>query len=96
MYYNNEQENKDIKEENKDTHIIIICPHCNEFILIEQLNCAIFRHGVLIKSGKQINPHASKELCDYYIKHNKIYGCGKPYQIIIEDNQYKAIICDYI
>ena len=38
----------------------IPCPHCQEFIIIEQLNCGIFRHGVLKKSGKQINPHASK------------------------------------
>lgn len=76
-------------------HIIIICPHCNDFILIEELNCCIFRHAVLIKTNKQIDPHASKELCEYYIKKNKIYGCGKPYKIIMEDNVYKAIICDY-
>lgn len=79
-----------------DVHLIIACPHCENFILIEQLNCCIFRHGVFVKSNKQIDPHASKELCDYYIKKNKIYGCGKPYQIIKENNQYKAIKCDYI
>lgn len=80
----------------KNDHLIVICPHCEDFILIEQLNCCIFRHGIFIKSGKQINPHASKELCDYYINNNKIYGCGKPYQIIIEKNKYKAVKCDYI
>lgn len=79
-----------------DIHIILSCPHCDDFVLIEQLNCCIFRHGILKKSNKQINPHAPKELCDYYIRNNKIYGCGKPYKIIIENNKYKAIKCDYI
>jgi len=78
-------------------HIIITCPHCNEFILIEELNCCIFRHGVFIKNNKQINPHSTKEMCDYYINNNKIYGCGKPYKIIIDEkNNYIAIKCDYI
>jgi len=81
---------------NEKDHIIIVCPNCDEFVLIEKLNCCIFRHGVYIKTGKQIDPHASKELCDYYKNSNKIYGCGKPYQIIMENNQYKAVKCDYI
>ena len=54
------------------TDICLFCPHCKELVLIEQLNCCIFRHGILIESGKQIDPHASKELCDYYIEKNKI------------------------
>ena len=78
-------------------HIVVICPHCNEFMLIEELNCCIFRHGVFIKNNKQMDPHSSKELCDYYINNKKIYGCGKPYKIIIdENNNYIAIKCDYI
>jgi hypothetical protein len=79
-----------------DKHIIVKCPHCDDFVLIEELNCRIFRHAVLIKTNKQIDPHASKELCDYYIKKNKIYGCGKPYQIIMQDEKYIAIKCEYI
>ena len=39
-------------------------------------------------TGEQINPHELKELCDLYIK-NKIYGCGKPFEI---DNELKAVI----
>jgi hypothetical protein len=81
------------KEEN---NIIVVCPHCEDFILIEELNCCIFRHGVIIKTGLQIDPHAPKELCDFYINTNQIYGCGKPYQIMLEDNKYVAIKCDYI
>lgn len=75
---------------------IITCPHCLDFIIVKKVNCGIFRHGVLIKTGKQIAPHASKNTCDNYIKKKQIYGCGKPYQVIKEDGNYKAVICDYI
>ena len=50
----------------------------------------------LKKNGKQINPHADKELCDYYVRENKIYGCGKPFRIILVDNNFQTEICDYI
>jgi DNA-binding sugar fermentation-stimulating protein len=76
--------------------IIIKCPHCSDYIIIKKINCGIFRHGVLISNGKQINSHSNKKICDNYIKKKKIYGCGKPYQIIKEEETYKAIICDYI
>jgi hypothetical protein len=77
--------------------IILKCPHCEEFVLIQKLNCKIFRHGVHIKNNKQIDSHASKDLCDYYVKHKLIYGCGKPFQIYKNnDNEYCTMECDYI
>ena len=75
---------------------IITCPHCADYIIIEKINCGIFRHGVFISNGKQINPHASKKTCEYYINKKKIYGCGKPYQVIQEGEKYKVTICEYI
>ena len=78
------------------SEVIIICPHCSEYIIIEKLNCGIFRHGCFISSGKQIQPHATKELCELYINKNLIYGCGKPFQITKEGDEYKVSICDYI
>jgi hypothetical protein len=75
---------------------IIKCPHCLDYIIIEKINCGIFRHGVFISNGKQIDPHADKTMCDNYIKQNKIYGCGKPYQIIGEGDEYMVYICEYI
>ena len=48
--------------------MIIICPHCNENIIIEKINCGIFRHGVYIKTGKQINPHLAQIECEKLIK----------------------------
>jgi hypothetical protein len=77
-------------------NIIVQCPHCNNYILIEKLNCKIFRHGILKKNGIQINPHASKNVCDSYVNNNEIYGCGKPFLLIEENNTYIAKICDYI
>ena len=76
---------------------IIKCPHCNDYIFIEELNCKIFRHGVFISNGKQIDAHSSKEECDFFISNNLIYGCGKPFKII-EDNEknYRSVICEYI
>jgi len=77
--------------------IIIICPHCKEHVLIEKLNCSIFRHGSLKANGQQIEPHTNKELCDLYKENQLIFGCGKPFQIIKnENNEFIAIICDYI
>jgi hypothetical protein len=77
--------------------IIVLCPHCKASILIEKLNCCIFRHGTIIKSGKQINPHLSKKYCEMLINKKLIYGCGKPFKIIKnENNDFEATICDYI
>ena len=75
---------------------IIACPNCNEFIIVEKLNCGIFRHGIIKENGKQMDPHLGKEQCDFFIDNNLIYGCGKPFQIINENGVWKIRICDYI
>jgi hypothetical protein len=70
----------------------VTCPHCNGEIIITELNCGIFRHCLFKDTGKQLNPHSSKEICDLVIKENLVYGCAKPFKInngIIEK-------CDYI
>jgi len=64
--------------------IIIICPHCNNSVIIEEINCAIFRHGILKSNGQQMNPHTPKIECDNLINNNLIYGCGKPFKIEIK------------
>ena len=72
------------------------CPHCNEFIIIEQINCAIFRHGIIKNNLQQINPHLSKPNCDFLVDNNLIYGCGKPFKIQLINNIWIATSCDYI
>jgi hypothetical protein len=47
--------------------IIVNCPHCNNSVFIEKINCGIFRHGVWKKNRKQIDPHCPKKLCDFYL-----------------------------
>ena len=75
---------------------VVICPHCKESIIIEEINCAIFRHAVLKINNQQINPHSSKDICDELIEKKLIYGCGKPFQLIKKDNKLEAVICEYI
>ena len=73
---------------------IISCPYpdCNISIEIIEINCAIFRCGICKTSGQQINPHLQKEECDKLKKEDKIWGCGRPFQLI----DGKLVPCDYI
>lgn len=64
------------------------CPHCNVEIYIEEVNCAIFRCGIIKLTGQQIPPHASKEDCEKL----DVWGCAKPFQLI----EGKLVKCDYI
>jgi len=72
------------------------CPHCKLYVMIQEINCSIFRHGVYKDSKQQINPHENKENCDRYIKEDLIIGCGKPFRLVLKNNEYFAIECDYI
>ena len=47
-------------------------------------------------NNEQINPHASKDICDALIEKKLIYGCGKPFQLIKNNNKLEAVICNYI
>lgn len=82
-----------------ELYFVVECPHCNNQIQIyrNEINCSIFRHGILKTTGQQIGSHSSKIECDNYILNNLIYGCGKPFRLIKENGDiYKAEICDYI
>jgi hypothetical protein len=76
--------------------IIVICPHCEEFVFIEQLNCCIFRHAVFIASGEPIDPHATEIMCTQYVKNQLVYGCGKPFKIEKKEDVFIAVKCNYI
>ena len=69
-----------------DTNFIVICPHCNTWIIIEEINCAIFRHGVNKFTQIQISPHLEKFECDKLFEMGLLYGCGKPFKIVINPN----------
>jgi hypothetical protein len=74
--------------------IIITCPNCNISIEIIQLNCRIFRCGIYKDNFTQIPPHLPKTECDLLIENSLIYGCGKPFRILNENNT--PVMCDYI
>ena len=59
--------------------MIIMCPHCNIPIIIEELRCGIFRCGMYKDTFKQVDSHLPKVECDKL--GDTIYGCGKPFQI---------------
>jgi hypothetical protein len=73
--------------------LIVSCPHCTTTILVEELNCRIFRCGILKSDGNQINPHLNKSECDRLYICGLIYGCGKPFRIDMSGN---PVVCDYI
>jgi hypothetical protein len=76
---------------------IITCPHCDDILIISELNCCIFRHGIYKNSNQQIDPHLSEKKCNILIKNDLIYGCGKPFQIIVQDDETWIVKkCDYI
>ena len=79
-------------------YIYISCPHCSLTIMVynKELNCKIFRHGIYKKTGKQIHPHLNKKGCDLLKKKDLIYGCGKPFKVVIKDGKFLTESCGYI
>lgn len=84
------------QEDNISEQPVLKCPHCSEFIIISKINCGIFRHGTLKSNLKQIDPHSLKELCEYFVTNDLIYGCGKPFKIVLKEHTFETEICDYI
>ena len=84
-------------KENPDPGLIV-CPHCDVPVLIAELNCRIFRHGVLKSTGAQISPHESKVECERLFNEGLIWGCGKPFYVKGDFGSLdlKSEICDYI
>ena len=81
-----------------EDYITFQCLHCGLQIVIykHEINCGIFRHGAMKDTGMQIGPHSSKAECDKLVTDNLIFGCGKPFKITKNNNEYKIEICDYI
>ena len=75
-------------------HFIFQCPHCADYIVVKasEINCKIFRHGVMKDNLQQVSPHAPKDRCDYLKENDLIYGCGKPFKF----DGKSVEICDYI
>ena len=57
-------------------------------IEIIEINCAIFRCGIIKSTGEQIPPHASEA----EIAKLDVWGCGGPMRLV----GGKLVVCDYI
>jgi hypothetical protein len=81
----------------KDNLYIFNCPHCDILISVDKnkTKCKIFRCGVMKSNGIQINPHTSKNKCDYLSNNNLIYGCSKPFKFFQDTCGNYVDICDY-
>ncbi len=66
------------------------CPHCNISIEIDQVNCAIFRCGIVKETGIQLPPHLPEKECNQLIPY--IWGCSKPFKLM----DGVLVKCDYI
>lgn len=76
--------------------LIVECPKCKCSIIIEQLNCKIFRCGVFKNNYIQIPPHSNKQFIDNLLIQNRIFGCGQAFKLILNiENVYEAIECSY-
>lgn len=78
--------------------INVKCPHCDGSIVVlsNEINCGIFRHGIIKTTNMQMNPHETKEICDRLFTNGEIYGCGKPFRLGLFGSTYTAESCDYI
>ncbi len=65
-----------------DKNFTVLCQHCDTWIIIEEINCAIFRHGTNRFTGMQIPPHLEKDLCDRLFQSGIVYGCAKPFRLV--------------
>lgn len=74
--------------------LIVNCPHCKICIEVVEVNCGIFRCGIIKDTMKQIPPHSSKILCDKLKEEDKIFGCGKPFHI--NNKERTPVKCEYI
>ena len=78
------------------TPFVVTCPNCLEQVLIEEINCRIFRHAVSKETGEQMPPHSPKSECDEAVEKGSVYGCAKPFILDLSGNIWVAVCCDYI
>lgn len=80
------------------TDLIVQCPNCNDYIIINEkdINCMIFRHAVFKDTLLHIDPHAPEYICSILLRDGKIYGCAKPFRLVLREGIYVPESCSYI
>ena len=81
--------------EDGDT-LIFPCPHCGLYILVpkQELRCKIFRHGAHKRDQEPLPPHSSQEDCERLA--GDMYGCSKPFRIVVRDGAHYPERCGYL
>jgi hypothetical protein len=82
-----------------DGMYIFECPHCTGIVIVnsQEVNCQIFRHGIMKSNGEQVNPHAPKEECEMLSSSGLVHGCCNPFiLIILPDGYVSPEKCDWI
>lgn len=91
---------REVHYEVEDRCYVFICPHCDCLVQVseDQVNCHIFRHGILKSTGQQINPHAPQDHCERLMKQDLVHGCCKPFRLSRDETGVitYAEKCDYI
>lgn len=89
---------KDVLYVAEDHCYVFECPHCDLSIQVpeNQINCQIFVHGTMKRTGCQINPHASQEHCDRLVAKKLVYGCAKPFKLFRSPNGSIAYAQKYV
>ena len=51
-----------------------------------------------VNEGQQVNPHAPQAHCDRLAEKGLIWGCGKPFRLIRNDENYVIYVtkCGYV
>ena len=80
-------------DEASDT-FYLACPHCKLLCQIprSEIRCTIFRHGNFKDNMEFVPPHAPKDICDFWVSNDLIYGCGKPFKF----DGKSVYLCGYI
>ena len=55
---------------------IITCPNCNDILIISELNCCIFRHGIYKKQMNKLIRIYRKKYVMNYLKQIKYMDVG--------------------
>ena len=91
---------KKVEYISENNSYVFSCPHCDGTVQVNQneVNCQIFRHGIMKSDGTQVNPHLSKEQCEQLFDQNLVPGCCKPFRLIRGSNGMVESVemCDWI
>jgi hypothetical protein len=50
---------------------------------VSDVNCQVFRHAVYKDTGETVNPYASQQKLNMLLQTNQVYGCAKPFWMIV-------------